>query len=137
LNTRYRLADYPTRNSQILALPTILRDEFQYAWSSAQMGYIFNVKKGIVHRVRSQIMREIEHDTGRPPILQPNQEAELIAYITSHFQDGSPLSPKQIRQYVSETFGKEVSSSWAWRLVSRYSGVLQHATAHPQEDIRM
>jgi hypothetical protein len=86
------LADYPTptRNSQILALLTILRDEFQYAWSYTQVGYIFNVNKGIVHRVRSQAMREIEHDTGRPPILQPDQEAELIPYITSRFQDGSP-----------------------------------------------
>jgi hypothetical protein len=56
-------------------------------------------------------MREIEHDTGRPPIPEPDQEAELIAYITSRFQDGSPLSPKQVRQYVSETFEKEVSSS--------------------------
>jgi hypothetical protein len=71
------LADYPThtRNSQILALLTILRDEFQYAWSYAQVGYIFNVNNGIVHRVRSQAMREIEQDTGRPPILQPDQEA--------------------------------------------------------------
>jgi hypothetical protein len=33
----HRLADYPTptRNSQILALFTILRDEFQCAWSYA------------------------------------------------------------------------------------------------------
>jgi hypothetical protein len=87
-----RLADYPTsvRNSPILALLTIFRDGFQYAWSYAQVGYIFNVNKGIVHRVRSQAMREIEHDTGRPPILQPDQEAELIAYIISRFQDGSP-----------------------------------------------
>jgi hypothetical protein len=91
-----RLADYPTptRNSQIIVLLTILCDEFQYAWSYAQVGHIFNVNKRIVHRVRSQAMREIEHDTGRPPILKPDQEAELIAYITSRFQDGSPLSPK-------------------------------------------
>jgi hypothetical protein len=80
----------PTRNSQILALLTILLDEFQYAWSYAQVEYIFNVNKGIIHRVRSQAMREIEHDTSRPPILQPDQEVELIAYITSRFQDGSP-----------------------------------------------
>jgi hypothetical protein len=48
-----------------------------------------------------------------------------------------PFSPKQVRQYVSETFGKEVSSSWTWRLVSRHPEVLQRATAHRQEDTRM
>jgi hypothetical protein len=88
-----RLADYrtPTRKSQILALLTILRDVFQYAWSYAQVGHIFDVNKGSAHRVRSQAMREIEYDTGRPPIVQPDQEAELIAYITNRFQDDSPF----------------------------------------------
>jgi hypothetical protein len=46
-------------------------------------------------------------------------------------------NPRQVRQYVSETIGKEVSSSWTWRLVSHYPGVLQRAAAHPQEDTRM
>jgi hypothetical protein len=60
-----RLADYPTptSNSRSLALLTILCEKFQYAWSYAQMGYIFNVNKEIVHRVRSQTVREFEHDT--------------------------------------------------------------------------
>jgi hypothetical protein len=82
-------------------------------------------------------MRKIEHDTGRPPILQLDQEEKLVAYTTSRFQDGSPLSSKQVGQYVSETFGTAVSSSWTWRLVSRYQGVLQHATVHHQKDIQM
>jgi hypothetical protein len=104
-----RLADYPTptRNSRILALLTICRDEFQDAWSYAQVGYIFNVNKGIVHRVRSQAMREIEHNTSRPPTLQRDQEAELIAYHASGFQDDPPLSeasPVRLRNLGKGTF---------------------------------
>jgi hypothetical protein len=133
-----RLADYPTptRNSQILALLTILRDEFQSAWSYAQVGYIFNVNQGIVHRVRSQAMREIERDTGRPPILQPDQEAELIAYIPGSFQDGPPLSeaspPVCVRNLRK---GSLVFMDMAASVT--LPGGLQRATSHPQEDTRM
>jgi hypothetical protein len=79
-------------------------------------------------------MREVRHDTGRPPILQPDQKIEVIACITRQFQDSSPLFPKQVRRLASEMFRKEVSFSWTWRLVSRYPGVLQWASAYLQED---
>jgi hypothetical protein len=96
--------------------------------------YIFNVNKGIVHRVRSQAMRKIEHDTGRPPTrLRSRDDCVYHQPLSGWF----PLSPKQVRQHVSETFRKEASSSWIWRLVSRYPGVFQHTTARPQEDTRM
>jgi hypothetical protein len=48
----------PTRNSQILALVSIVRDEFQYAWSYAEMGRIFDVSKGIIRCVHFQAMGE-------------------------------------------------------------------------------
>jgi hypothetical protein len=47
------------------------------------------------------------------------------------------VSPKQIRAYVANAFGKQVSSSWTWRFVKRHEEELQRATAHPQENIRM
>jgi hypothetical protein len=115
-----RLANHPTqtRNSQILALLSIRRDEFQYMWSHAEVGRILAIDKGIVHRVCSQAMREVRHDTGISPILQRDHETE----VTSSFQDDYPFSPKQVRWYASDMSGKDVSVSWTWRLVSRYPG---------------
>jgi hypothetical protein len=66
------------------------------------------VNKGTVHRIRSHAIKDIEHDIGRPPILQLDEEANAMAYITDNFQRGSPVSPKQIRGYVIDAFGKQV-----------------------------
>jgi hypothetical protein len=60
-----------------------------------------------------------------------------MVYITDSFQRGSPMSPKQIRAYVPDAFGKQVSPLWIWRFVKRHEEVLQRATAYPQENIRM
>jgi hypothetical protein len=107
-----RLADYetPSRNAQILALLSIVRDDLGYNWSYREIGIIFSVNKGTVHRIRSDAIKDIEHDIGRPPILHPDKETNVMAYITDNFQRGSPVSPKQIRAYVVDAFGKQVSS---------------------------
>jgi hypothetical protein len=134
-----RLADYetPSRNSQILALLSIVRDDLGYKWSYREIETIFNVNKGIVHRIRSDAIKDIEHDIGRPPILQSDEETNVIAYITDSFQRGSPVSPKQIRAYVADAFGKQVSSSWTWRFVKRHEETLQRATEYPRENTCM
>jgi hypothetical protein len=98
---------------------------------------IFNVNKGTVHRIRSDAIKDIEHDIGRPPILQPDEETNVMAYITDSFQRGSPVSPKQIRAYVADAFRKQVSPSWTWRFIKRHENVLQRATAYPQENTGM
>jgi hypothetical protein len=115
----------------------IVRDDLGYNWRYREVGAIFNVNKRTVHRIRSQAIRDIEHDIGRPPILQPDKETNVMAYITDSFQCGSPVSPKQIQAYVANAFGKQVSSSWTWRLVKRHEEALQRATAYPQENTRM
>jgi hypothetical protein len=62
-----RLADSepPSHNSQILAIFTIVRDELQFDWSYREVGSVCAIGKGIVHRVRSEAIRVIEHDTGK------------------------------------------------------------------------
>jgi hypothetical protein len=134
-----RLADYetPSRNSQILALLSIVRDDLSYNWSYRKIGTIFNVNKVTVHRIRSDAIKDIEHDIGRPPISQPDEETNVMASITDSFQRGPPVSPKQIRAYVADAFAKQVLSSWIWRFVKRHEEPLQRATAHPQENTRM
>jgi hypothetical protein len=118
-----RLADYgtPSRNSQITALFSIVHDDLGYNWSYREIGTILNVNKGIVHRIRSGAIKDTEHDFGRPLILQPDEETNATAYITDSFQRGSPVSPKQIRAYAADAFGKQVSSSWTWRFVKRHN----------------
>jgi hypothetical protein len=134
-----RLADYetPSRNSQMLTLRSLVRDNLGYNWSYREIGTIFNVNKGTVHRIRSDAIKDIEHDIGRPLILQPDEEANVMAYITDSFQRGLTVSPKQIRPYVADAFGKHVSSSWTWRFVKRHEEALQRATAYPQENTCM
>jgi ribosomal protein S4E len=46
-----RLADSetPSRNSPILALLSIVRDDLGYNWTYREIGTIFNVNKGTVH----------------------------------------------------------------------------------------
>jgi hypothetical protein len=63
-----RLADYetPSRNAQILALLSIIRDGLGYNWSYREIGTIFNVNKGTVHRIRSDAIKDFEHGIGRP-----------------------------------------------------------------------
>jgi hypothetical protein len=82
-----RLGDYETstRNSQILAPLKIIRDELQFEWSCGDIGSLFDVKEGSVHRIRSQAMRDVQHDTGRPPLLSPDQETEVIGHIARTF----------------------------------------------------
>jgi hypothetical protein len=58
----------PSRNSQILALLSIVRNDLGYNWIHRDIGKIFNVEKGTVHRIRSHAIRDIEHDIGHPPI---------------------------------------------------------------------
>jgi hypothetical protein len=134
-----RLADCETRSrhSQILALLSIVRDDLDYNWSYREIGTIFNVNKETVHRICSDVIKDIEHDTDRSPILQPDEEADVMAYITDSFQRGSPVSPKQIRAYVADAFGNQVSSSWTWQLAKLHEKALQRATAYLQENIRM
>jgi PHP family Zn ribbon phosphoesterase len=91
----------------MLALLAILRGELQAEWGYRVIGGVFEVSKGIVHRVRSKTVSDTEYDTGRPPQLQFVEKARLIA---DRFQGDSPVSPKQVRGYVLETFRKEVSS---------------------------
>jgi hypothetical protein len=134
-----RLADYetPSRNSQILTLLLIVRDDLGYNWNYREIGTIFNVNKGTVHQIRSDAIKDIGHDIDRPPILQPDEEANVMACITDSFQRGSPVSPRQIRAYVTDAFGKQVSSSWTWRFVKRHEEAFQRGTAYPQENTRM
>jgi hypothetical protein len=101
------------------------------------MGAIFNVNKGTVRRIRSDAIQNIGHDIGRPPILQPAEEANVMAYITDSFQRGSPVFPKQIRTYLADAFGKKVSSSWTWQFAKCHEEALQRTTAYPQENTRM
>jgi hypothetical protein len=96
------------------------------------MGTVFEVKKGTIYRVRPKVMNDTESDTGRPLLLQPAEELRLITSIIDRFQDDSPVSPKQIRGDILEMFGKQVSSSWTWRLVKHDRGVLQRATSCPE-----
>jgi hypothetical protein len=105
-----RLAHYetPSRNSLILALLSIVRDDLGYNWSYREIGTIFKVNKGTIHRIRSDAIEDIEHDIGHTPILQPDKEANVMAYITDSFQRGSPVSPKQIRDYAADAFGNQV-----------------------------
>jgi transposase len=137
ITRRLSTNETPTRAVQILALLTIVRDELQYAWSCRNIGSIFNVHKGTVHWIRSQAMRDIEHDTGRPPRLSPDHETQLTDHTRTSFESCSPVSPEQVRAYVSETFGTQASSSWTWRFVTHDQETLQQATAYPQEDRRM
>jgi hypothetical protein len=95
------------------------------------------VNKGTVHRILSDAIKDIEHATGRPPILQPDEEANIMAYITDSSQRGSPVFPNQIRAHVAHAFGKQVSSSWTWRFVKRHEEALQRAMAFPQENTCM
>jgi hypothetical protein len=95
------------------------------------------MNKRTVHRIRSDAIKEIEYDIGRPPILPSQEEENVMAYITDIFQRGSPVSPKQIRAYVADAFGKQVSSSWTRRFVKRHKEALQRATAYPQENTPM
>jgi hypothetical protein len=92
----HRLADYetPSRNSQILTLLSIVRDDLGYNWSYREIGTISNVNKGFVHRIRSDAIKDIAHDIGRPPILQLDEEANVMGYIANSFQRGSSVSPK-------------------------------------------
>jgi hypothetical protein len=102
-----------------------------------EIGSIFGVKKGTVHRVRSDTIGDIERDTRRTTILPPDEEAHVMADIIDRFQRGASLFPKQLRAETLETFHKQVCSSGTWDLVKRHQGVLERATAHPQEESRM
>jgi hypothetical protein len=115
----------------------IVRDDVGYNWSHREIGTIFNVNRETVHRIRSDAIKDFEHDIGRPPILQPDGETNVMAYITDSFRRGSPVSQKQIRAYIADAFGKQVSSSLTWRFVKRHEEALQRARVYPQENTRM
>jgi hypothetical protein len=86
---------------------------------------------GTVHRIRLDAIKDIEYDIGSPPVLRPDEEANVMDYITDSFQRGSPVSPNQICAYVADAFGKQMSSSWTWRFVKRHEEALQRAAAYP------
>jgi Trp operon repressor len=89
------LADYetPSRNFQIVVRLSIVRDDLDYNRSYREIGAIFNVNKGTVHRIRSDAIKHVDHDTAAL-LLQPDEKANAMAFITDSFQRGSPVSPK-------------------------------------------
>jgi hypothetical protein len=134
-----RLSDFPnpSRNAQVFALASIIQDELQMKWSLAQIGSIFDIHKGTVHRIRSQGTKDYEASIGHPTLLSSNEEVQVIQQVRTSFASGCPLSPKQLREYVRESFAKHASRGWVWHFVRRHSGELDHAKAYPQEDARM
>jgi hypothetical protein len=103
----------------------------------AQLGYVFNINKGIVHRICSKGMRDFEVHIGHPNLLSTEQKKEVIQHIITSFQRDCPISPKQIRVFVGEQFNKGASRRWLWHFVRRHSDRLDHAKAYPQEDTRV
>jgi hypothetical protein len=72
--------------------------------------------------------------TGHFILLSWDQEAHLIQDITSSFEEGSPLSAKQLHADVHETFGLQRSRGWVWHLVHRHPEELEHAKAYLQQE---
>jgi hypothetical protein len=103
----------------------------------AQIGSIFNINKGTVHRIRAQGIVDYETSIGHPTLLSPSDEDQVIEQIRTAFDGGSPLSPKQLREHVRETFAKRATRGWVWHFVRRHSEDLEHAKAYPQESGRM
>jgi hypothetical protein len=131
-----RLCDFPTlsRNAQVFALTSIIQDELHEKWSLAQIGSIFNINKGTVHRIRAQGTVDYETCIRHPAPLSPNDEDRVIEQIRTSFDGGKPLPPKQLREYVRETFAKRASRGCIWHFVQRHPEDREHAKAYPQEN---
>jgi hypothetical protein len=127
------LADHEplSRNWQALALLLIIRDKLQCGCSLADIGSVFKLNKGSLHRVRSQGMGDIKHDTGIPPLLSVEEEASMITHITDRYQRSCPVCPRHARPDILQTMQKRVSSSWTWRLIRRHQEVLQCTPPYP------
>jgi hypothetical protein len=134
-----RLCDFatPSRNPQVFALASIIQDELHEKWSLAQIGFIFNINNCTVHRIRAQGTVDYETCVGHPALLSPNDEDRVTEQVRTSFNGGTALSPKQLREYVRETFAKRASRGWVWHLVRRHPRDLEHAKAYPQESGQM
>jgi hypothetical protein len=103
----------------------------------AQLGCVFGINKGIVHRICKKEMGNFQSHIGHPYLLSAEREETVITFIVTSFRDHCPVSPKQIRVYVQEQFNLVPSRGWLWHFVRRHSDRLEHAKAHPQEEARM
>jgi hypothetical protein len=61
----------------------------------------------------------------------------MIDHTKTSFETDFYLSPKQLREYVWETFEKHTSRQWVWDFVLHHSEQLEHAKAYLQEEARM
>jgi hypothetical protein len=93
-----------THNFQFVTLRCILRDELRAEWTMTQLGSVFDINKGIVHRICSKEMADFEAHVGHPCLLSADQEGHVIEYIGTSFVSHCPVSPKQIRAHVQERY---------------------------------
>jgi hypothetical protein len=102
-----------------------------------QLGSVFGINKGIVHRICSKEMADFEAHLGHPCLLSADQEEHVIEYIGTSFASHCPVSPKQIRAHVQKRYNIVASHGWLWHVVRRHADQLDPAKAYPQEDVRM
>jgi hypothetical protein len=79
-----RLSQFPSpsRNAQVFALASIIPDEFQANWSLREIGLIFDINKGNVHRIRAQGILNYEACIGH------------LAFFTSHHIISHHITPR-------------------------------------------
>jgi hypothetical protein len=90
-----------------------------------------------VHRIPAQGIVDYETRIGHPTLLSRNEEDQVIERLRRAFDGRNLLSPKQLREYVWETFKKWTSRGGVWHFVRHNSEDLEHAKAYPQESGRM
>jgi hypothetical protein len=81
-------------------------------WNMAQLGQVFDINKGIVHRICSKEIRDFAAHIDHPNLLDTEQEEEVIQYIITSLQLGYSISQKQIRVFVRQQFNKVPSRRW-------------------------
>ena len=74
---------------------------------------------------------------GRPSVLTPDEEEELLLYIICCYEIHKPCTPKKLVEYISEQFSKTVSRSWYRYFIEKHKDKILQSVAYPQESSRI
>lgn len=132
---KYRLQIIPkSRMKQSIAIFKIIKDSNVIKTTESKIASIFEVDRGNFCRA---LNKNPKTSNGRPTLLSPEYEEELLLYIYLRAECHKPCTKKDIRNYIWEQFKITVSPTWYNNFIKRHQNKIAKTIAYPQEKDRI
>ena len=125
----------PCRNHQLYFFNEYIK-HLDKRYFPQELSLAFNMDVRTVRKSLKAVPQEIK-EPGRHNALNVEKEEQIIEQIKTSFENGNPMTQKQIIGFIHKMYGIEVTFGWINSFLCRHSESLQKCKSFPQEDLRM